>query len=512
MKQLNQKKKFKFTHTIGLTLVIAALILTGGTLAGINELMASPSSKTRMVSGMKPLPGPNLPVKIADVVERVSPAVVSITVTKRLQGVNFKANGLNPLKDFFERFFNDETEKQFRRHNRQSQAGPKNSLPHVQGMGSGFVIDKEGLIVTNNHVIDGAHNIQVKLHTGRKVNATLVGRDQKTDLALLKVDVGEDLPAVAFGDSANMRVGDWVLTLGNPFGIGKTATTGIISARHRNIGAGPFDDFLQIDAPINKGNSGGPTFNMNGEVIGVNTAIFSPSGGNVGIGFAIPSNMTRDIIKDLREDGYVTRGWLGVHIQEITPEIAESLDLGTVQGALVSRVIESSPAAKSGIRRGDVILNVDGKEVQALRDLTKIIADIDAGDTAHLSVWRGGKRENILVHIGSASNTEQMASLREDVVQGMKLSKLDDRLRRSFGFPNTFKGVMVSNITAGTSAAEMGLRKGDIIVSIGDVAVEKPKDIAQIIDNAKSINKRVVLLLIVRDAEERFVALPIKNT
>jgi len=222
--------------------------------------------------------------------------------------------------------------------------------------------------------------------------------------------------------------------------------------------------------------------------------------------------MTMDIIKDLREDGYVTRGWLGVHIQEITPEIAESLDLGTVQGALVSRVIESSPAAKSGIRRGDVILNVDGKEVQALRDLTKIIADIDAGDTAHLSVWRGGKRENILVHIGSASNTEQMASLREDVVQGMKLSKLDDRLRRSFGFPNTFKGVMVSNITAGTSAAEMGLRKGDIIVSIGDVAVEKPKDIAQIIDNAKSINKRVVLLLIVRDAEERFVALPIKNT
>ena len=511
MISFNHVRNMKESCTFVKSAVTTALIITGVTFAGITELKARTSFETRPLSGTKTLPSPNTVVNVADLVEQVSPAVVSVMVTQRVQKAQFSGNGIHQFEEFFERFFDRKNMKKFRHNSPHGQETLNGRVPVVEGVGSGFILDKEGIIVTNNHVIDGADEIQVRLHDGQKVTAKVIGKDVKTDLALLKVNAKDELPAVAFGDSAKMRVGDWVLTMGNPFGIGKTATTGIISARHRNIGAGPFDDFLQIDAPINKGNSGGPAFNIYGEVIGINTAIFSPSGGSVGIGFAIPSSMAKEIIDDLRKEGKVKRGWLGVHIQEVTPELADSLGLDVPEGALISRVMDGGPADIAGLQSGDVVINVNGEVIRNLRDLPRFIASVVSGETVRISVWRDGKRKAIKVRIGSTPTTEQVSGIDKRDVYGMQLAQLDEQERKGLGISNLIKGVVIRHILPGTLASKTDLREGDVIVSVSKKMIEKPEDVSRVIEDAKEDDKRTVLLLIFRGAHEHFVALPIGN-
>ncbi len=519
MPELKESILVNKNNKIVLGIAATAIIGTVALLGTIGGLEASTALSTKApVKAVKSVAVPGLPVNIADVVEEVGPAVVSIVVT---QTVNTGPQGFqsNPFEEFFEKFFNERDMRRFRSPNqgRQKQKAPQQK---ATGVGSGFIIDKAGFIVTNNHVIDNADEINVKLSTGKVIEAKLIATDPKTDLALLKVDVDYKLPYVKFGASENMRVGDWIVTIGNPFGLGQTATTGIISARHRNIGAGPFDDFLQIDAPINKGNSGGPAFNLKGEVIGVNTAIFSPSGGNVGIGFAIPSKQARKIITDLRENGAVERGWLGVHIQGVTKELAASVGLEEATGALVSRVMPESPAKQAGLKRGDVILEVNDKEVAKLRDLPRLVANLEVNEKAEFTVWRDGKEISLDAKIGKAPAAEKLAKLNLDEqensnpqsVSGMKLATLDDRTRKSLGIEGAEGGVVITDILPSSAAAATGLHQGDVILSVGNKSVSKPTDVARSIDEAKKSNRRAVLLLVMRGANERFVALPLKKT
>lgn len=499
-------------------LAIAAATIVGtvaiiGTIGGLN---ASTSLSTKPVSTVQNVAVPNLPLNIADVVEQVSSAVVSIKVTQTIAARQHSQNE-GPFGEFFEKFFNDPRAQRFRQRD-QSQNQPAPTQKSVS-VGSGFIIDKAGFIVTNNHVIDNADEITVKLSTGKSVKAKLIGADPKTDLALLKIDVGNKLPHVSFGASEAMRVGDWIVTIGNPFGLGQTATTGIISARHRNIGAGPFDDFLQIDAPINKGNSGGPAFNLKGEVIGVNTAIFSPSGGNVGIGFAIPSTQAKKIILALKENGSVERGWLGVHIQGVTDELASSLGLKAAKGALVSRVMPESPAKKAGLKRGDVILGVNDDVVAKLSDLPRLVANLAVGDKAVFNIWREGREMSLDAKIGKSSKVQKVAKLAPETLEklnpasvgGMKLAALDDRFRQSLGVEMVEGGVVITGVLPNSAAAETGLRQGDVILLVGNKAVSKPTDVTRTIDEAKKSDRRAVLLLVKRGGNERFVALPLKK-
>ena len=370
-------------------------------------------------------------------------------------------------------------------------------------------------MVTNNHVIEGADTITVVLDDGTRLAADVRGRDPKTDLALLKVEAAEPLAHVSFGDSDAMRVGDWVVAVGNPFGLGGTVTAGIISARGRDLKSGPFDDFLQVDAPINRGNSGGPLFDGAGRVIGINTAIYSPSGGNVGIGFAIPSALAEPIIAELRADGRVERGWLGVRIQPVTEDIADGLGLAGKGGALVAGVEPDSPAAKAGLRPGDVIRGVDGHAVTRLGDLPRLVAGVRSGETARIEVWRHGSERTVEVTIGSVPAGDVMASGRtEDHGQpalGLSLASLTDEVRRRFGLADDARGVVVVAVEAGSAAAERGLRPGDVVVMAGQDPVAAPADVVRAVDSAAAAKRRSVVLLVSRRGEERFVALPLKR-
>ena len=336
-----------------------------------------------------------LPGSFADLVDRVMPAVVNVST---VQGGNAapEQRGMPGMPEFppgspFEEFF-----RQFQ----EQQRGARPRAERQQAQGSGFIIDAAGYVVTNNHVIDGADEISVTLHDGSRLDAKLVGRDPKTDLALLKVDAGKPLAYLEFGDSDTARVGDWVIAIGNPFGLGGTVTSGIVSARGRDIQAGPYDDFLQLDASINRGNSGGPTFDVHGRVIGINTAIFSPSGGSVGIGFAIPSTLARSVVAQLKDFGRTRRGWLGVRIQGVTPEIAESLGLRSATGALVASVTPNGPAAEAGIQAGDVILTFDGKEVNEMRRLPRVVAETGVEEQVPVKLWRRGQEQTVRVKVG----------------------------------------------------------------------------------------------------------------
>jgi serine protease Do len=514
----NDEKPEKSRNKIVLAIAAATIVGSVGVLATIGGLNASTALSTSPVAAVQSVAVPNLPVNIADVVERVNPAVVSIQVTQISNAAHQGPDG-GPFEEFFGKFFNERDMQRFKR-NQQNRPNQQNEPARKSmSVGSGFIIDQAGFVVTNNHVIDNASEITVKLSTGKSVTAKLIGADPKTDLALLKIETQKALPFVNFGASEQMRVGDWIVTIGNPFGLGQTATTGIISARHRNIGAGPFDDFLQIDAPINKGNSGGPAFNLKGEVIGVNTAIFSPSGGNVGIGFAIPSAQAKKIIGDLKDNGSVKRGWLGVHIQGVTDELADSLGLEDAKGALVSRVMPKSPAQKAGLKRGDVILGVNDQGVAKLNDLPRLVANLEAGKKAAFNIWRDGKKITLDAKIGKAQKSEQLAKLETPntdqsnsrSVSGMKLAALDDRTRQSLGVATAEGGVVITDILSNSAAAETGLHQGDIILSVGNKNVSKPADVTRTIDEAKKNDRRAVLLLVKRGASERFVALPIKQ-
>jgi serine protease Do len=421
----------------------------------------------------------------------------------------------SPFQEFFEKFFGENAPQFGNSQNHGQRQGPQQGQK-VMGMGSGFIIDEDGHIVTNDHVVGKADKITVTMTDGKKFDAKLIGRDSKTDLALLKISAKKKLPFVAWGNSKTAKVGDWVVAVGNPFGLGGTVTTGIISARGRDINSGPFDDFLQIDASINRGNSGGPTFNLNGQVIGINTAIYSPNGGSVGIGFAVPSSMAKPIIAQLKAKGSVSRGWLGVHIQQVTPEIAESLGLDVTRGALVSKIEPKSPAAQSDLKQGDVILSVDGTSIEKMRQLPKVVAAKPAGKKAAFGIWRNGKKKSFDVVIGTLSKPMKVAAttpqkkLKQDAF-GMTLATLTPQLRSQYQIPKHVAGVLVVRIKANSAAAKMGLVKGDIIRRVGPKDVAEPTDVKFGIDTARDQKRKAVLILVNRRGSELFFALKLRK-
>lgn len=462
----------------------------------------------------------------ADIIAEVGPAVVSVraagvrpggVVSKRGPGAERRQ-----IPEQFRRFFGDDFMQRFGRGPKGRERGgrerrePRYRVPKSTSLGSGFIIDPAGYVVTNHHVINGAETIKVTLKKDKSYTAKLVGSDPKTDLALLKIDADEKLPFVRWGDSDKARVGDWVVTVGSPFGLGHTATLGIVSARGRNIGAGPYDDFIQMDAAINRGNSGGPAFNAKGEVIGVNTAIYSPNGGSVGIGFAIPAAMAKDVIAQIRENGAVERGWLGVQIQPVTREIADSLGLEDAKGALVSQIIPDSPASRSALRQGDVILSASGKPVVKFRDVARIVAGVKPNRTVAMGIWRGGKKHTVTVKIGKQPAPDRVAAANtaapERDIQGLRLAALDQAARRAYRIGEDVAGVVVSGVRRDSPAARKGLRRGDVIVRIGRTDVTRPADAAARLDEAKRAGRKAVLLLINRRAEDRFIALPLRDT
>ena len=453
------------------------------------------------------------PESFADLAERLLPAVVNISSSQVVRSTQRQdipqAPPGSPFEDFFKEFFD----------RNQQEGAPR----RASSLGSGFIIDKSGFVVTNNHVIADADEITVILQDDSRHEATLIGRDPKTDLALLKIEVDRDLPFVKWGDSAVARVGDWVVAIGNPFGLGGTVTAGIISARHRDINQGPYDSFLQTDASINRGNSGGPMFNMDGKVIGVNTAIFSPTGGSVGVGFSIPSSIAQRVVTQLREFGRTKRGWLGVRIQSVTDEIAESLGLDKASGALVADVTTDGPAQASKIEAGDVILKFDGKIVEQMRDLPRIVAETEIGKPVKVDVWRKGKRRVINVVVGeleeerpvlaSTGPSGQAIEPEEAEIDslGVSVTAITDEMREQFNVPDDVRGVLVTGVTADSGAAEKGLRPGDVIVEVNQEEVSSPGQIAAKVSEAVDNDRRSVLLLVNRNGDLRFVAVRVEE-
>jgi serine protease Do len=487
----------------------AAALVVGGVIAG--QAVFFPDSPAYAdpvrVEGVQP-------VSFADVVDKVRPAVVSVRVKTKAEDV--AVNDTNPMEQFpefggdngpMERFFRQFRDGEGQGNGKDGNRGDRQfrwQSPFSTSLGSGFIVSEDGYVVTNDHVVDKGQSVTVILDDGTEYEAKVVGVDEKTDLALLKINSPDrDFTYVRFSDD-NPRVGDWVVAVGNPFGLGGTVTAGIVSASGRDIGSGPYDDFIQIDAAVNRGNSGGPAFNLKGEVIGVNTAIFSPSGGNVGIAFAIPASSAERIIDDLKDDGQVVRGWLGVQIQGVTPEIADSLSLATAKGALVADATADSPAAKAGLKSGDTILAVDGRDVATPRELATTIAGMAPGTTVKVTLWRDGAKQDLDVKLGTLPGEEQMAALDQpETVEptalenfGLAVAPADDDA-----------GVMVTDVDPNGQAAERGLQPGDVILSVGNDPVKSPSDVEKIMETAKEGGQKAVLLRVKTGEQTRFVAL-----
>lgn len=455
---------------------------------------------------------------LAPIVKRVVPAVVNISVLEK-PGLGAGAGDQDadndsdpgtrpgippgsPFDQFLRKFFEDQG------------INPSQPAPRVQrtALGSGFIVDPSGYVVTNNHVVGDAEKVTVILQDNSKHPAKIIGRDPKTDLALIKIDVGHPLPYVSWADSNASQVGDWVIAVGNPFGLGGTVSAGIISARGRDIHSGPYDDFLQIDAPINRGNSGGPTFNLDGQVIGVNTAIYSPNGGSVGIGFAIPSSLAKPLIQQIRETGKVSRGWLGVQIQEVTPEIGKSLGYNG-NGALVSDVTKDGPADKAGFKQGDVIQKFNGHELTKLRDLPLLVAETPVGQTAKVQVWRKGSAVALNPKIAEqpenlevSSNEQAPAVPQRASALGLKLAPLTDNLRRQLHVQKNVKGAVVTAITDDSPLTEVDLRPGDVIVAINQQPVTSPTEAVAKLREAESGQDKRLLLLVNRHGINEYIA------
>lgn len=473
---------------------------------------AAPSQQQQTVT-------PAGPQSVSALAERLLPAVVNISTTQKAQR---RGQGRvprprvpegSPFEQYFEEFFGDG--------DRQPRIpGPGSSL------GSGFIIDaEEGIIVTNNHVIADADEIVINFHDGSKRTAELVGVDTKTDLAVLKVDPsGKKLVAVPFGDSDQMKIGDWVLAIGNPFGFGGSVSIGIVSAQNRQIGSGPYDDYIQTDAAINRGNSGGPLFNMKGEVIGINTAIVSPSGGSIGIGFAIPSNLAQHVAGQLREFGETRRGWLGVRIQSVTDEIAETLGLERAAGALISGIEKGGPAEGSALAAGDVILRFNGKEIRDVRHLSRVVADSPAGEEVTVEILRDGQPMTVTVVLGQLEESEAKTSDSSDdqsgdteeqltsvTVLGMEIREINDETRAEFGLSEDVTGVVIAKVEAGSSAAEQGITVGDVIAEVDQQSVSSPGEALDLINDLKNQGRRNAYLLIVSpNGDTRFVNVRIR--
>ncbi|MEO1701477.1 MAG: Do family serine endopeptidase [Pseudomonadota bacterium] len=449
----------------------------------------------------------------ADVVDVVSPAVVSVRVRSSLQPVNERFNNMIPrgfeeLPDGhpFRRFFR-EFEREFGFGDRRGGPRPERRRARPVSQGSGFFISGDGFLVTNNHVIENGEEFAIILSDGTEYEAELIGTDPRTDLAVLKVDAPVDFTYVDFAPEGKTRIGDWVVAVGNPFGLGGTVTAGIVSAFERDIGAGPYDQFLQIDAAVNRGNSGGPTFNLNGEVVGVNTAIFSPSGGNVGIAFAVPASVASVIVDDLIDDGSVQRGWLGVSIQPVTDDIAESLGLDAAAGALVSELTAGTPAQEAGIRIGDVITGVNSSDVGGPRELSRAIAAFDPGSDVSIKVFRNGREQTIDVTLGELPTREELASLAPDQEpEDVKPTSMED-----FGLTvipaEDGNGVLVTDVDSDSAAAQAGITAGDIIREINNRPVTSAEEITQQIDAVKAQGRKAALVRVEGENASRFAAL-----
>ncbi|MGH6827284.1 MAG: DegQ family serine endoprotease [Rhizomicrobium sp.] len=459
-----------------------------------------------LVLGMFPALARPAPDSFADLAAKLLPTVVNIATTQTLKApppsalTNLPPG--SPLEDLFKNLL-----------------GPNASRPkHVTSLGSGFIIDPAGYIVTNNHVIEDSDQITVTLSDGSTLSAKIVGRDVKTDLALLKVTSKKPLPTAHFGDSDKTRIGDWVMAIGDPFGLGSTVTAGIVSARNRDINAGPYDDFIQTDAPINRGNSGGPLFDMDGNVIGINSAIFSPSGGSVGIGFAIPSDMARDVVAQLKQFGAARRGWIGVRIQQVTDEIAQAMGLANTKGALVADVTKSGPAEKAGIHNGDVVLSFDNKPVADSRQLPRIVADTPIGKTVNVEVLRKGRKQNYKIQVAKldegppdrpANKAPPPAPKPKSKLSqlGLSLAPLDDNARAKFKLAPNVRGVVVSDVSPDSPAADRNFRPGDVIVEVQNQPVKSPADVEAKVNADARAGKKVELMLVNRDGDLAYVGL-----
>lgn len=455
------------------------------------------------------------PDKIADVAEMVIDAVVNISTSQKIEARNGTGPQLppgSPFEEFFDEFF---------KNRRGDQPNRPQTPRRVNSLGSGFIIDPSGLVVTNSHVIADADEVNVILNDATRLKAEIVGRDQKTDLALLRVKPDKPLKAVKFGDSEKLRLGEWVIAIGNPFSLGGSVSAGIVSARNRDINSGPYDNYIQTDAAINRGNSGGPLFNLDGEVVGVNTAIISPSGGSIGIGFAVPAKTAIAVINQLREFGETRRGWLGVRIQQVTDDIAESLNLKPSRGALVAGVDEKGPAKPAGIEPGDVIIQFDGREIKEMRDLPRIVADTPVGKDVEVTVIRKGKEEKKTVRLGRLEDGEKQAAAtrksepeEKSVVKralGLDLSNLTDDLRRRYKIKDSVKGVVITGVDANSPAAEKRLNAGDVIIEVAQQAVSSTSELQNRIDQLKKDGRKSALLLVANaEGELRFVALSLQ--
>ena len=468
-------------------------------------MLLAPLSAVVMLAFVMPAMARPAPDSFADLAAKLLPTVVNIATSQTLKAQNRsnlpKLPPGSPLEDLFKNF-----------------AGPRDGAPrHVTSLGSGFIIDPAGYIVTNNHVIEDSDQITVTFNDGTELAAKLVGRDTKTDLALLKVKPSHPLAATHFDNSDKARIGDWVIAIGDPFGIGSTVTAGIISARNRNINSGPYDDFIQTDAPINWGNSGGPLFDMDGNVIGINSQIFTPSGGSVGIGFAIPANLARDVVAQIRRYGAARRGWIGVRIQSVTPEIAESLGLGNTRGALVAEVTPGGPAARAGVMNGDLVTGFDGKQVADDRALPRIVADTPIGKTVSIDLLRKGRKASLRITVQKLEDDSKTGKPTKAPASpkgksplsrlGLTLEHLDDASRAKFKIGGAVKGVLVVGVDSSGQAAEKNVRAGDVIVEISGLAVTSPEQVARRLAADIKAGKKVELFLINRGGDLTYVGL-----
>jgi serine protease Do len=501
-----------------LTRPIKRLALTAGLAAMLAQGVAMQFTTEAFAKG---------PESVADLAEGLLDAVVNISTSQTIAGADGPAQPMPPLpegspfQDFFDEFFKDKGQG--------GEGGSGQNSRKAQSLGSGFVVDAaEGIIITNNHVIADADEIIINFTDGKKLPAKLVGTDPKTDIAVLKVDPkGHVLKAVPFGDSDKARIGDWVMAIGNPFGLGGTVTVGIISARNRDINSGPYDRFIQTDAAINRGNSGGPLFNMDGEVIGINSAIISPTGGSIGLGFSIPSELASGVVAQLRQFGETRRGWLGVRIQPVTDDIAESLGMDKAEGALIAGIIKGGPVDKGELLAGDVVKSFDGKKIVEMRDLPRMVAESPVGKAVELVIVRKGVEQTVKITLGRLEDGEQQLASqdksgggesavtpekpKELAVLGMKLAELNDENRKKFGIAPEVKGVVISDVSPSSSAAEKQITAGEVITEVAQETVAKPEDIAKKIEALKKEGRKNALLMLAsKTGELRFVTVRIE--
>jgi serine protease Do len=457
------------------------------------------------------------PDNIADVAEKVINAVVNVSTSQSVDNRNNAIPSIppgSPFEEFFDEFF---------KNRRQGGENRPNTPRRVNSLGSGFIIDPSGIVVTNNHVIADADEVTVILNDGTRLKAEILGRDTKVDLALLKVKPDKPLTAVQFGDSDRLRLGEWVIAIGNPFSLGGSVTAGIVSARNRDINSGPYDNYIQTDAAINRGNSGGPLFNLDGEVIGINTAIISPSGGSIGIGFAVPSKTAMGVIDQLRQYGETRRGWLGVRIQQVTDDLADSLNMKPARGALIAGVNDNGPAKPAGIEAGDVVVKFDGKDIHEMKDLPRIVADTPVGKEVEVTIIRKGKEETRTVKVGRLEDGEKQAALtpkkdavpeEKTVVQktlGLNLANLSDDLRKRYKIKDSVKGVVITGVEAQSQAADKRLNIGDVVVEVSQETVADTDALQKRVDQLKREGRKTALLLVANaEGEVRFVALSLQ--